>query len=109
VPDVLVQSFDHDAVRLLKAHEPGLPVGLIGKPRRARLPQLGTWVAAVNPHHASVDAGYVEAVHAAGMRCLVWTPNSERAVRRALRNGVDGVITDRPAAFRALVREPVTV
>ncbi len=109
MPQVLVQSFDHDAVRLLKAHEPDLAVGLIGKPRRARLPQLGSWAAAVNPHHASVDAGYVEAVHAAGLQCLVWTPNTERAVERALRNRVDGVITDHAATFRALVDEPATV
>jgi glycerophosphoryl diester phosphodiesterase len=102
-PEVLVQSFDHQAMRLLRAHEPEVPVGLIGKPRRAELSQLATWAAAVNPHHYSVDAGYVEAVRGAGMLCLVWTPNTPRAVLRALRLGVDGVITDHPAQLRSLV------
>jgi len=105
-PDVLVQSFDHEAMQLFRAYEPEMPVGLIGKPRRNLLRELATWAAAVNPHHYSVDAGYVEAVQATGMRCLVWTPNTDRAVRRALRLGVDGVITDFPAQFRSLVPTP---
>ena len=102
-PPVLVQSFDHGAMALFKAYEPGFDVGLIGKPRRSRLPQLATWAAAVNPNHHSVDAGYVEAVQTTGMRCMVWTANTDRAMRRALQLGVDAVTTDHPARLRALL------
>ena len=105
-PPVLVQSFDHDAMALFKAYESGFDVGLIGKPRRALLPRLAAWASAVNPHHYSVDAGYVDAVRATGMRCLVWTPNTVPALRRALRLGVDGVITDHPARLRSLLPTP---
>ena len=105
-PPVLVQSFDHEAMALFKAYEPGFDVGLIGKPRRAQLGQLATWAAAVNPHHYSVDAGYVEAVRGTGMRCMVWTPNTVRAMRRALRLGVDAITTDHPAQLRALLPAP---
>src|SRR5215213_4824117 len=79
-PPVLVQSFDHEAMALFKSYEPGFDVGLIGKPRRAQLRQLATWAAAVNPNHLSVDAEYVEAVRATGMRCMVWTPNTVRSM-----------------------------
>jgi glycerophosphoryl diester phosphodiesterase len=102
-PRVLVQSFDHEAMALFKAHEPGFDVGLVGKPRRARLSTLATWATAVNPNHNSVEAGYVEAVRATGMRCMVWTPNTPRAMRRALRLGVDAITTDHPAQLRALL------
>ena len=103
-PRVLVQSFDHQAMALFKAYEPGFDVGLIGKPRRGRLRELATWAAAVNPNHNSVEAGYVEAVRATGMRCMVWTPNSVRALRRAVGLGVDAITTDHPAQLRALLR-----
>ena len=102
---VLVQSFDHDAMASFRAEEPDLEVGLLGKPRRAHLPRLATWADAVNPHHCAVDAGYVEAVHAAGMRCMVWTPNATRSLRRAVRLGVDAITTDHPARLRTLLAE----
>ncbi len=105
-PYVVVQSFDHGAMEALKAYEPGFDVGLIGKPRRAQLRRLSSWASAVNPHHYSVDAEYVGAVRSSRLRCLVWTPNTVRAMRRALGLGVDGLITDRsrqlqPAPARA--------
>jgi glycerophosphoryl diester phosphodiesterase len=102
-PAVLVQSFDHQAMALFKAYEPAFDVGLIGKPRRADLQRLATWATMVNPNHYSVDAGYVEAVRATGMRCGVWTPNTVRSMRRALRLGVDAITTDHPARLRALL------
>jgi glycerophosphoryl diester phosphodiesterase len=37
------------------------------------------------------------------MNCLVWTVNHSYLMRRALRAGVDGVITNRPAALRGLL------
>ena len=100
---VLVQSFDHQAMASFRAVEPDLAVGLLGKPRRADLARLATWADAVNPHHYAVDAGYVEAVHATGMRCMVWTPNTSRSLRRASRLGVDAITTDHPAQLRALL------
>ena len=69
---------------------------MLGLPPRAHLPALGTWASQVNPHHAALDASYVEAVHANGMRCLTWTVDRPFAMRRAIRAGVDGVITNKP-------------
>lgn len=102
-PSVLVQSFDHGAMALFKTFEPAFEVGLLGKARRVNLPDLATWAAAVNPHYSSIDRGYVEAVHATGMRCMVWTANAQRAMRRAMELGVDGITTDHPAQLRALL------
>ena len=96
---VVVQSFDVAAVKELKARCPGLVVGVLGLPPREHLPALGTWAGQVNPHHAALDAGYVDAVHANGMRCLTWTVDHRFAMRRVLRAGVDGVITNRPDVF----------
>jgi glycerophosphoryl diester phosphodiesterase len=100
---VVVQSFDVSAVKELKARCPQLAVGVLGLPPRTHLPALGTWASQVNPHHAALDASYVEAVHANGMRCLTWTVDRPFAMRRAIRAGVDGVITNRPDVLQRQV------
>jgi glycerophosphoryl diester phosphodiesterase len=38
------------------------------------------------------------------MRCLVWTVDRPRPMKRALRMGVDGIITNRPEVLRTLLR-----
>jgi glycerophosphoryl diester phosphodiesterase len=91
-----VQSFAFAAMKELKTRLPDMPVGLLGRPPRAHLPALATWADQVNPRHVTADPAYVRAVHEAGMRCMVWTVDRSYAVRRAVRNGVDGVITNRP-------------
>lgn len=93
---LVVQSFDFAAVKEFKTREPTVPVGLLGAPARANLPALATWADQVNPGHMSVDKAYVDEVHRSGMACLVWTVNHRSGMKRALRLGVDGVITNRP-------------
>ncbi len=100
---LVVQSFDHEAMAEHKKLEPDVPVGLLGTPSRPELGALATWVDQVNPAHWSVDRAWVDTVHAHGMRCQVWTVNRPAAIRRALRLGVDGVITNRPHEARSLV------
>jgi glycerophosphoryl diester phosphodiesterase len=100
---LVVQSFDVAAMKEHKTLAPAVPVGLLGTPSRANLPALGTWADQVNPSHFSVDKGYVDQVHRAGMSCLVWTVDRPTAMRRALRIGVDGVITNRPHALGRLL------
>ncbi|HSJ21104.1 MAG TPA: glycerophosphodiester phosphodiesterase family protein [Nocardioidaceae bacterium] len=105
---MVVQSFDVAAMKEHKTLAPSVPVGLLGTASRANLPALGTWADQLNPSHFSVDKGYVDQVHRAGMQCLVWTVDRPPAMRRALRIGVDGVITNRPSSLKRLLegREP---
>jgi glycerophosphoryl diester phosphodiesterase len=100
---LVVQSFDVAAMKEHKTLAPTVPVGLLGTPSRANLPALGTWAEQVNPSHFSVDKAYVEQVHRAGMQCLVWTVDRPPAMRRAVRIGVDGVITNRPHSLARLL------
>ena len=48
---------------------------------------------------------FVNQAHRAGKEVLVWTVNSEDSMERVLEMGVDGIITDKPAAAQRLVYE----
>ena len=97
---LVVQSFDHGVVRDFATLEPDVPVGLLGHPPVRRLPALAGWADQVNPRHGRATAAYVDAVHAAGLSCSVWTVDQVADVRRVLDLGVDGVITNRPDAVQ---------
>jgi len=52
-----------------------------------------------------VDVRLIEAAHAAGLAVHVWTVNELHEMRRVLDLGVNGVMTDRAAVLRDLLRE----
>ena len=97
---LLVQSFHEPSLAALRQEAPWLELGLLGRPHTRRLPELAGWLQQVNPQHRRLDRRYVEAVHAAGLRCLPWTVDRPSSMRRMLDLGVDGVITDHPARLR---------
>lgn len=103
---LVVQSFSYAAMKDHKTRAPELPVGLLGTPSRADLPVLAGWADQVNPSHYSVDREYVDHVHRLGMACQVWTVNRAPAMRRAVRMGVDGIITNRPDVLRRVLGQP---
>ena len=103
LPAVAVQSFDVAGLKELAARAPHVRVGVLGTPPASHLPVLGGWAHQVNPRHVTVDRAYVDRVHDAGMGCLVWTVDRPWAMRRALRLGVDGVITNRPDLLRSVL------
>ena len=102
---LVVQSFDHDVMRTFAGLEPTIPVGLLGRPPLRRLPALAEWADYVNPRHRRTTATYVDAIHAEGMQCLVWTPDSVADLHRALSLGVDGVITNRPDVLLGMLEQ----
>ncbi len=104
-PRIVVQSFDHRLVREVKRLVPDLVVGVLGSPAPSRLARIATWADQVNPHHRCLDREYVERVHELGLTCSVWTVNRPSSMRRALRLGVDGVISDRPDVLHRVARQ----
>ncbi len=103
IPPVAVQSFDVVAMKELAARAPHVRVGVLGTPAPSHLPVLATWAHQVNPRHVTVDRAYVDRVHAVGLECLLWTVDRAWAMRRAVRLGADGVITNRPDVLRSVL------
>lgn len=54
---------------------------------------------AISPHWAFVDARYVRRAHRAGVRVIPWTANTRLSWRKMSHAGVDGIISDDPAAL----------
>ena len=57
----------------------------------------------VGGDHRALDARVVSQLQAAGLPVFTWTVDHPREVRRVFHMGVDGIISNRPAATAALV------
>lgn len=107
----LVQSFDVQAMRRLRATAPDLPVAALYRRRplsMATLDAIAAFARSVVVCHRFLDAGFVAAARDRGLSVGTWTVNEPATVLRAAALGVDGVITDAPdVAVAALGREVV--
>lgn len=98
---VWLSSFYYDNLRRVKAVDPALPVGLLYDPTEpGRVAQAwlapGVRAEAHHPHHLLVNSLTRGWFRARGLRVNVWTVNAETHLRRLMRLGVDGIITDKP-------------
>jgi glycerophosphoryl diester phosphodiesterase len=117
--ELVITSFLDGVVADVKRLHPELTAGLllgIGKPRRyvsTRMSELAPVDRAqrcgadyLAPHQALARLGVLRRAAAAGLPTLVWTVNSDRAIREFLSDGrVAGVITDVPGRALALRRQ----
>jgi glycerophosphoryl diester phosphodiesterase len=98
-----VQSFDWASVRRFHSALPDVPVGLLGTPKTAELPELASYADQINPTYRDVTASYVGKVHAARMDLLTWTVDDAGDMKDAARLGVDGIITNKPDVLRRVL------
>ncbi|MDA1195763.1 MAG: glycerophosphodiester phosphodiesterase [Planctomycetota bacterium] len=107
VDAVVVQSFDWEFLAACRARSATVVLGALGEralgpDRLERAVAAGASVIGWNRRH--VDRALVERVHARGLKLWVYTVNDEAEARALVALGVDGLITDRPAALRVVVR-----
>ncbi|MEZ5094689.1 MAG: glycerophosphodiester phosphodiesterase family protein [Nocardioides sp.] len=94
---VTVQSFDHDWVAALRVLEPAFPVGLPeSRPTGRDLDHAAWFAQQVNPAVRVADATLVRQAQDRGLEVHLWTADGRRHHRRAVRWGVDGIITNHP-------------
>jgi glycerophosphoryl diester phosphodiesterase len=104
--EVAVQSFNHEWLRTYDRLAPDVPTGLLfagGPPSEAQLADAATWAEQANPALGDMTEATVDQIHAHGLETHVWTVNGGQDMRRAIRWGVDGVITNYPQVLRAIV------
>jgi glycerophosphoryl diester phosphodiesterase len=102
---VIVSSFDPAAVGLTRLTT-SLRTGLLFHARQRR-PLRRAWLApllrpdAMHPERVLVDAAAMDRWRAAGYQVNVWTVDGADEVRRLAALGVDGIISNDPAAAAA--------
>ncbi len=106
---VLLSSVYYANLQRVKALDATLPVGLLYDPSApARMMRAwltpGVRAEAHHPHHSLFNAVTRGAYRARGLRVNVWTVNAEADLRRLMRLGVDGIITDKPEFVIRLLR-----
>lgn len=103
---VVVQSFDHAWLRGYAQIAPEVPVGLLfgSSPTAAQVADAATWAEQVNPALGAITEPVVAQIQAAGLEAHVWTVNEGIDMRRAVRWGVDGIITNYPQVLREVLR-----
>jgi glycerophosphoryl diester phosphodiesterase len=104
---VVVSSFEMAALDRLRAVDPTIPTGwlVFNGPSPAQCVERAAahGMAAIHPHDLLVDASLVRQAGAAGVAVYVWTVDDPARIRQLAGWGVDGVITNDPAAARRAV------
>lgn len=105
--DVLVTSFNPNAVEQLQATDPAIPVGVVAFEALDPMQLVDRAAArghtAILPYLTLTTGRLVERAHEENLTVNVWTVNEPDAMRRVVDLGVDGIITDRPDVARGIV------
>jgi len=96
--DVIVSSFQREALEAMKAINPKVPLGIL---TQASIHQAWQWAAefnavALHPHFSLLTESNVVKAKAAGYKIYTWTVNEPEDIARVKAMGVDGIITDYP-------------
>ncbi len=100
--DIATMSLKYPAVQKMKALRPDWRAGVLAATAVGDLSGLEGDFVAVNAAMAS--PGLIRQVHDAGKDIYVWTVNDPLQMSAMASMGVDGLITDRPAMAREVLR-----
>jgi glycerophosphoryl diester phosphodiesterase len=121
---VSVESFDWRGPRHIRRRRPDLPLAWLTSPQTEAAASLwwdgptpGDYAGSVPravaaeggsiwaPHHAALTEAQINEAHGLGLTVLPWTVNDAAEMRRLLRAGADGLITDRPDIARGVLAQ----
>jgi glycerophosphoryl diester phosphodiesterase len=100
-------SFSSQSVKKIKALDPAMQTALLISGSIKNAVETATRVSAdeLAIRHTLADPCIVDAAHESGLSVLVWTVNSQSDFRRAIRSGVDGIITNHPDRLNRILGE----
>jgi glycerophosphoryl diester phosphodiesterase len=101
---VIVSSFDPEALAQARQAMPRVPLGLLASRSIAGLLSLHRRIDlhAFHPHHRLASPRRIGMAHRNGLLVLVWPVNDPPLMRRLVDRGADGLMTDDPALFDRL-------
>lgn len=110
---VVIQSFSPIVCAVALMEAPELRTELLGSDKKEEPERWETFlrwgylldVAGFNTAHTALDPGRLGAFHRARKSVAVWTVDDEQDMRRYATWGVDGIITNRPDACLAVLKQ----
>lgn len=98
----IFSSFMLSEVQKLKLLEPDVKVGLLTPMELMRPSQYKRKIEqiakynfySIHPYYTRIDKELVDFAHEKGLKVIVWTVNTRRAMKKLIEIGVDGIITD---------------
>jgi len=94
-----VQSFDVRALKAMHQQAPDIQLAFLienAESFESNMAKLDFKPAIYSPHYLTVNKKLVKACHDRKMQLVPWTVNDVPAMRRLIRLGVNGIITDYP-------------
>ncbi len=105
---VFIQSFDVRTLQAFKRLNEEIPLVLLvsnTKGIETNLKELGFTPSVYSPEYRMLTVAEVKKAKELGMKVIPWTVNEPDDMRKMLRLGVDGLITDYPNRFNKLVKK----
>ncbi|MGP3668203.1 MAG: glycerophosphodiester phosphodiesterase family protein [Candidatus Bathyarchaeota archaeon] len=101
VEDVIMVSFNHQIIRSVKTLNKKITCGIIFKckPLNPSQQALNAKAEAVFQHYSYASKDFVENLHKDGLKVYAWTVNNVDDGKILIKNGVDGIVTDKPDIF----------
>jgi glycerophosphoryl diester phosphodiesterase len=102
-----IQSFDPRALQVMHKKYPFVKTSLLiedddKRSLKEQLDQLGFIPSIYSPHYSLVNEALLKQCHDKNIRVIPWTVNNLEEMKRLLKSGVDGIITDYPDLFAGL-------
>jgi glycerophosphoryl diester phosphodiesterase len=104
--DVLISSFQHNYIRQVKAINPDIQTGaLIEWLDLEPVKTLNkTGAGAYHPGSRLINAKTIRQIREKGYDINVWTVNKEPSMRKLIKAGATGIITDFPQVFNEVIK-----
>ncbi len=102
---VCIQSFDVRPLQIIHEMEPGITLALLVENLsgpKANLERLGFQPDIYSPYYKLLRKKHIKSLHKKGTRVIPWTVNNPKAMKKLIRKGVDGIITDYPNLIEAM-------
>jgi len=99
VKQTTIQSFDVRALEAMHEIDPQIAISLLVDNQQGLLQNLSrlSFIPQIySPDYHLLDQALIDAAHQQDIKVIPWTVNEEKTLRKLVRMGVDGVITDYP-------------
>ena len=100
---ILVQSFDAESLQRVRALDDGLPLIVLGAMTTAEIQTAAAYAFGIGPASASVSPALIATAHSLGLAVHPYTVNEQSELERLARLCVDGMFTNFPDRYRAIV------